>query len=108
MSNINHHVIIPANPNHLNILVLITKSTIKISIVVILPSKIALRLLSCAVSTADNQDLPHLSSSFNLSNIRTFASIPIPRERIITMLIFAHTSLITTLRSRSMIQQQQQ
>lgn len=46
ISNINHPVIIPANPNHLKILVLITKSTIKISIVVILPSKIALRLLS--------------------------------------------------------------
>lgn len=81
--SINHHVNNHANQNHLKILIPIKNSTINISKVVTLPSNIAARLLSYAVSTADNQDLPVLSSSFNLSKIRILASIPIPNERII-------------------------
>ena len=82
-NNMRRTLMIIIDPNHLKIFTHKVNSNNAINHVLKLPSLIADRLLSYAVSIADFIDLPPISSSLTLSYIKTLASTPIPIERII-------------------------
>lgn len=82
-NKIRRTLMIIIDPNHLKIFTHKVNSNNAINHVLKLPSLIADRLLSYAVSIADLIDLPPISSSLTLSYIKTLASTPIPIERMI-------------------------
>ncbi|MEI8253279.1 MAG: hypothetical protein WCG25_06130 [bacterium] len=69
--------------NHLKILIHIENNTNAINHVLSCQSLIAVRLLDTDNSIAEDNDFHSLSSSCNLSNIRTLASTAIQSDKII-------------------------